>query len=266
MSLATLPVEHDQPLEQTLPLDQLPADLGDGCRLGEIQEGDLIFANRGFWLQRLCDLAGDPWLHVGIAAVVDDRLSIVEVGPDGCGSRPLADIVGGYRMMGVGRLPMGRTQCPCRFEVVEWATAQIGKPMVYAWDELNMAGFGALFSRILGSVPRRKDRPSAVAERLARVYRQRDSEHLFCSSFVTAALERCCERCRPNVEPFTIASTIVERMHHEEIGADAARVAESKHSDLVRRVFTTPTDFWRAADTQRSVLLDCPDVHAMSVA
>jgi hypothetical protein len=222
--------------------------------VGSVAEGDLIFANRGFWLQRLCDLAGDPWLHVGIAAVVDGQMSIVEVGPDGCASRPLAEITGGYRMMGIARLPMARrSTCvdDCRGRVVDWARSQIGRPLNYAWEELNLAGWGALFARMAG---RRRDSLVAPAARaIGKLFDERDSSHLFCSSFVIAALDQCCDLCRPVVTPLTVASTIPAQLAGNAGPRESATVRPAAGRGY-RRVFTTPTDLWRSVDAERLLL------------
>lgn len=111
--------------------------------LDEIQPGDLVFCARPGLLQELCTRAGEPWRHVGLA-VPDEHgdMAISEVAGTRFDLRPLTRIVERYEAMAVGRMEADRQ--PLAAEAARWTAAFGGRPHVYAWDDLVLAGLVAV--------------------------------------------------------------------------------------------------------------------------
>ncbi len=159
----------------------------DGERpLDEVTEGDLVFCARPSNLQRLCDRAGEPWRHVGVATMSDGRLSIAEVSGARFGMRPLDEVIEA-NTVAIGRVPDDAR--PMAVEAARHCRSRCGEAQVYAWDDVILAGFIATTRRFClaadsGALERAVD--VATEALRARPVPAGGLGHT-CSSFVVAA-------------------------------------------------------------------------------
>jgi hypothetical protein len=194
----------------------------------DLEPGDLLFANRRYWLQWLCDRARDPWVHVGVVAEdTTGERRIFEFGPHGYGSRPLAQIAGRYQWVGVGRVDLCRS---CRDAVTRAARTAPAHPG-FGWLQAMSAGLLSLAAYRLPGWTRQASRifpmAAAVLDRVA-------GGRLICASFVLETLDQACEDCRPDVKPL-----------HGVLGAT---------SNKVTHYLATPSDIWRSNDIDRRLV------------
>lgn len=155
----------------------------------QVVAGDLVFCARPGLLQDLCSRAGEPWRHVGLAVAGDDgALSISEVAGARFGLRPLAEIVGRYEAMAVGRV--ARSLQGEAAVAAKWTAAFGGRAHVYAWDDLILAGLVSV-SRcyvLPAEEPVLERALRAAASAMARMPHGPDDRSYTCSSFIAAAL------------------------------------------------------------------------------
>ena len=156
------------------------------CRLEAVMEGDLVFCARPSHLQRLCDRAGEPWRHVGIATVADGRLAIAEVSGPRFGMRPLDQVVLG-NTVAIGRVPRGAR--PMAADAARYCRSRCGDTQTYAWDDVILAGFIATTRRFCMPADREVLRRAVdVATQALRAQPvPADGVGYTCSSFVVMA-------------------------------------------------------------------------------
>ena len=156
------------------------------CELEDIIEGDLVFCARPSPLQSLCDRAGEPWRHVGVAARCDGHISIAEVSGPRFGVRRLADVLR-TNTVAVGRV--GRRGRPQASRAAQYCRARCGDEQIYAWDDVILAGFIAATRRF--SLPHDRDALERAVGVATSVVRSRPvapaGVGYTCSSFVAVA-------------------------------------------------------------------------------
>ena len=156
----------------------------------DLQVGDLIFCARPNGpLAWLCEKADEPWRHVGsLTQGEDGELVVVEnIGPVFC-HRDLDTFLSSYDTYGAARLGLDPH---CIAAANQWMTARVegGEDVVYAWDDLILAGLIALTRRGIFVGQRNRVRAalqsaaSAAKEQLER----RGAASLTCSAFVQLA-------------------------------------------------------------------------------
>jgi hypothetical protein len=166
-------------------------------RLDDVREGDLVFCARPGFLQDLCTRAGEPWRHVGLT-VADPTgdLHIAEVSGARFGLRSLAAIMARYEAMAVGRVAGPHQAAAAR--AARWSATQAGRPQVYAWDDLILAGILAVTRcRLLPEQEPALERVlRAAATALTRLPAEPGDSSYTCSSFIAAALTDAGVPCR----------------------------------------------------------------------
>lgn len=132
--------------DSSQPRDHTDAQEIDGTiGVDGVRSGDLVFCARPSLLQGLCTRAGEPWRHVGFALVRDGEASVIEVSGPTFGQRRLQDVVETYDSTAVGRVAPVEQAIAAR--AADWCAEHLGDELVYAWDDLLLAGFIAVTRR-----------------------------------------------------------------------------------------------------------------------
>ncbi len=166
------------------------APMVDGpIALSQVVEGDLVFCARPGLLQELCNRAGEPWRHVGLAvADSDGGLSISEVAGPRFGLRPLGAIVDRYEAMAVGRVAPAHQMQAAR--AARWTAELADRQQVYAWDDLILAGLVSVARCYVlpADEPMLERALRAATSTLTRIPHGPGDRSYTCSSFIAAAL------------------------------------------------------------------------------
>ncbi len=169
--------------------------------LSEVREGDLVFTARPGRLQTLCELAGDPWRHVGVVTEVDGVLSSSEVAGHKFQHRPLHRIAAApHTAVGIARFPDEHAGCASK--AATWVNSMLAKDNLYAWDDLILTGILLLVRRRApASMFDEVMKVIQSAEQLAReVPPPSDQRSFTCASFAFHAFAQAGADCRPSVE------------------------------------------------------------------
>ena len=118
--------------------DAGPIEVDGTIDPGDIVEGDLVFTSRPGLLQDLCNRAGEPWRHVGLATVDDGVVSITEVSRNRFDIRPMSRVVTTNDEVAIGRVAhVGRARAA---EAARWCRRHGRGEQLYAWDDVMLAG------------------------------------------------------------------------------------------------------------------------------
>ncbi len=115
-----------------------PIQIDGSITIDDIVEGDLIFTSRPGLLQDLCNRAGEPWRHVGIATVNDGVTSITEVSRTRYDVRPMDKVLASNHEVAVARIEPDRR--PLAVEAADWCGRHFGQEQIYAWHDVMLAG------------------------------------------------------------------------------------------------------------------------------
>ncbi|MDH3679618.1 MAG: hypothetical protein OEV40_06655 [Acidimicrobiia bacterium] len=122
--------------------DAGPIEVDGAIDADEIVEGDLIFTSRPGLLQDLCDRAGEPWRHVGLATVHDGVPSITEVSRHRFDIRPLTKVVASNQEVAVGRIDPDERHLAAK--AAQWCLSHGREEQLYAWHDVMLAGMIAI--------------------------------------------------------------------------------------------------------------------------
>jgi len=178
---------------------------------GELRFGDLIFcAKDGGLLTNLGRVSGEPWRHVG-SITHDDagELVVVEnIGPRFV-HRALDDFLQSYQSFGAARLDLPQD---CVLAANDWMSARVereGNNVIYAWDDLILAGLIAVTKR--GVFVGAKDRVRAAIEAAGaacKKHLEREGKaSLTCSAFIQLAYDDSGGGCRIKHKRWRSATT-----------------------------------------------------------
>lgn len=156
------------------------------CSIDDIIDGDLVFCARPSALQSLCERAGEPWRHVGVATTSAGHVSIAEVSGARFGLRHLDDVIL-TNTVAVGRV--NAYARPMAQSAALFSRSKCGDEQVYAWDDVILAGFIAATRRFcLPHDQSALERAVEVATSALRERPEPDGIPTYtCSSFVVAA-------------------------------------------------------------------------------
>lgn len=210
----------------------------------ELAEGDLIFGNRLSWMQRVMNISGDFLTHVGVVALVEDEIAVIELGPQGCFTRTVDEFTSRYRFYAFGRPSM---HAACVRRVVASAQDDLRR----ADRTYSMAACCLLEAFMLARrlFPERfESRLNSLGRRMTRWFlRWVSSTDVTCSGFVYELLQSApCRHCRPDlswptrprVSPLDQAPWLSDVRPHDCVQP------EMRH-DVVRTL-VMPYDLWSA--------------------
>lgn len=122
--------------------DAGPTQVDGTIGADDIVEGDLVFTSRPGLLQDLCDRAGEPWRHVGLATVHDGVQSITEVSRHRFDIRPLTTVLAANREVAVGRVDADERHLAAK--AAQWCMSHGRDEQLYAWHDVMLAGMIAV--------------------------------------------------------------------------------------------------------------------------
>lgn len=164
----------------------------------DLQAGDLVFCARNAGpLTALGKIADEPWRHVGsLIENADGDLMIVEnIGPRFC-YRPLDTFLDSYDSYGAARLGV---DAECIAAANQWMSERVdgGEELIYAWDDLILAGLIATTRRgiFVGQRQRVRAAMAAAAAACKEQLERRDAASLTCSAFVQLAYDDAGSAC-----------------------------------------------------------------------
>ncbi len=118
--------------------DAGPIEVDGTIDPGDLVEGDLVFTSRPGLLQDLCNRAGEPWRHVGLATDDGGALSITEVSRAKFDIRPMDNVVAGNDEVAIARVaPAARERAAA---AARWCGRHGRQEQVYAWHDVMLAG------------------------------------------------------------------------------------------------------------------------------
>ena len=115
-----------------------PTQIDGSITIDDIEEGDLVFTSRPGRLQDLCNRAGEPWRHVGIATLNDGVISITEVSRTRFDVRPMDKVLASNLEVAVARVAPVRR--PMAAKAADWCGRHYGNEQIYAWHDVMLAG------------------------------------------------------------------------------------------------------------------------------
>lgn len=168
----------------------------DGLHPRELERGDLVFTKRdGGTMDRLTDIAGEQWRHVGAVTEDGDGLpAVVEIHGNAFNHRTFDQFFADYTRAGAMRLDLDPA---CIHRATDWMDSRIGDPHQYAWDDVILAGLIAATTR--ASAPTDRDlirrMIRAAAEHAKPELGHRGKDALTCSAFIARAYKESGAGC-----------------------------------------------------------------------
>ena len=134
------------------------------------EPGDLLFGNRPCSVQTLMTMAGEQWTHVAVVIGGDDGPRTVELGPRGMLTRPAADFIDRYRLVGLAR-PRGSDHCRQAMTTAALLHLQLDV-LAYSWPSVTIIGSTAMLQRLApgGSRGRIAESGLRAIDRVANIY------------------------------------------------------------------------------------------------
>lgn len=216
-------------------------------------EGDLIFGNRLSWMQGVMNVSGDFLSHIGIVAVVDGELSVIELGPGGCFTRSYEVFTKAYRFHALAR-PQMHPQCLA--EVVRVAKRHLQtRELTYSMNACSLLEVFMLARRY--SPQRAEEGINRLGVRAASwLVKRSPATDVTCSGFVYECLSAACSQCRPmvtwptreRVAPWCAAPSLTD--------VRASRSDRGTQQPEVVRTLITPYDLWAAVQYQFKLVVD----------
>lgn len=142
-----------------------PIEIDGAVSLDDVVEGDLVFTSRPGLLQDLCDRAGEPWRHVGLATVHDGVPSITEVSRHRFDIRPLDRVLDVNDEVAIGRIDPDERHLAAK--AAQWCLSHGREEQLYAWHDVMLAGMIAVARHY--SLPSERERLQRAIEAAADV-------------------------------------------------------------------------------------------------
>ena len=165
----------------------------------DLRVGDLIFCARSTGpLATLGRWSDEPWRHVGaVSRDHDGDLAVVENHGMRFGWRKLDEFFAAYETFGAARLTVGSSCIEAALTWMHDRADETGDDVVYAWDDLVLAGLLALTRRGAFVGKRREVRAAiTAASAVAKTeHERRGKPSLTCSAFVQYAFEAAGGEC-----------------------------------------------------------------------
>ena len=171
--------------------DAGPIEVDGTIDPGEVDEGDLVFTSRPGLLQDLCNRAGEPWRHVGVATLHDGDLSITEVSRNKFDIRPMSRVIESNHEVAIARVePDARGRA---VEAARWCRQHGRNEQLYAWHDVMLAGLIATARHY--TVQAERDALQRAIDAAASVVGTRrpqdeSTTSYTCAAFIAEAFER----------------------------------------------------------------------------
>jgi hypothetical protein len=136
--LPQIDADHDHRYRSRPTTDDVCVTVDGTVDEHDIVEGDLVFTSRPGLLQDLCNRAGEPWRHVGVATVHDGAVSITEVSRNRFDIRPMSRVIASNDEVAIARVePAARVRAAA---AARWCRRHGRTEQLYAWHDVMLAG------------------------------------------------------------------------------------------------------------------------------